>query len=60
MERGYLDGKVVFVTGSSRGIGKATALRAAELGATVVVHYSRGRVEAEHVFFLHQGVRRSG
>jgi 3-oxoacyl-[acyl-carrier protein] reductase len=35
---GRLDGKVAIVTGSSRGIGKATALRLAAEGAHVVVH----------------------
>ena len=35
---GRLDGKVAIVTGSSRGIGKATALRLASEGARVVVH----------------------
>src|SRR6266851_332346 len=35
---GRLDGKVAIVTGSSRGIGKATALRMAAEGARVVVH----------------------
>src|SRR5437773_4246209 len=35
---GHLEGKVAIVTGSSRGIGRATALRLAAEGARVVVH----------------------
>jgi 3-oxoacyl-[acyl-carrier protein] reductase len=34
------DERVVFVSGGSRGIGRAIALRFAEAGATVVVHYA--------------------
>jgi 3-oxoacyl-[acyl-carrier protein] reductase len=36
---GALDGRVVLVTGSSRGIGAEIAARAATEGATVAVHY---------------------
>lgn len=37
-----LDGRVVLVTGSSRGIGAEIAVKAAVEGATVAVHYHRG------------------
>ncbi|HUQ43182.1 MAG TPA: SDR family NAD(P)-dependent oxidoreductase [Candidatus Limnocylindria bacterium] len=39
---GELAGRVILITGSSRGIGAAVAVRAAEEGATVAVHYHRG------------------
>lgn len=44
-----LQGKTAIVTGASRGIGRATALRLAEAGANVVVNYFRHRAEAEEV-----------
>src|SRR5436309_3741562 len=44
-----LAGKVAVVTGSSRGIGKAIARALAAEGATMAVHYCRGRGQAEEV-----------
>jgi NAD(P)-dependent dehydrogenase (short-subunit alcohol dehydrogenase family) len=49
-----LKGKRVLVTGSSRGIGKATALELARLGATVVVH---GRTMSDELAATYQAVR---
>src|SRR6201987_1156237 len=42
-----LQNKTALVTGSSRGIGRATALALAEAGAHVLVHYGRSKQEAE-------------
>ena len=44
-----LEGKVAIVTGSSRGIGKATALAIAAEGAKVVVNYARSSGAADEV-----------
>lgn len=38
---GKFEGKKVLITGSSRGIGKKTALKFAEEGADVLIHYRR-------------------
>ena len=42
-------GKVAVVTGSSSGVGRATAELLAELGAAVVVNYNRGAEAANEI-----------
>lgn len=44
-----LEGKVAFVTGGSRGIGKAIALTLAEAGAEVAINYAGNVAAAEEV-----------
>jgi len=45
----HLKGKNVLITGASRGIGRAIALRFAEHGARIAVHYRSDRAAAEKV-----------
>lgn len=42
-------GEVVWVTGSSKGIGRAAAIKFAEKGCNVVVHYNNSESEAKEV-----------
>nr|WP_218025703.1 glucose 1-dehydrogenase [Capsulimonas corticalis] len=44
---GTLQGKIALITGGSRGIGRAIALRYAREGAAVVVHYNRNTEAAQ-------------
>lgn len=51
-----LEGKTAIVTGGSRGIGKAIALKLAELGANIVVNYTRNPQRAEEVVQAIEGM----
>lgn len=46
---GSLEGKVALITGSSRGIGRASAIRMAQEGADVVVNYVSNHQAAQEV-----------
>lgn len=49
LPKNLFKGKTAIVTGSSRGVGRATALRLAEAGANVVVNYVSRHAEADEV-----------
>ncbi|MDR3080882.1 MAG: SDR family oxidoreductase [Streptomyces sp.] len=48
-DMGRLTGKTALVTGSSRGMGRATAIRLAQEGALVAVHYTANKDAADDV-----------
>src|SRR5437764_5855501 len=52
MIMGKLSGKTALVTGSSRGIGRATAVALAREGALVAVHYARNEQAAQETVQL--------
>ena len=45
-----LAGKTAFITGASRGIGRATAKRLAREGAFVILHYGASEEAARSLF----------
>src|SRR5215472_4452820 len=45
-----LDGKIALITGGTRGLGRAIALRMAHLGATVAINYRRDEASAAKTF----------
>jgi 3-oxoacyl-[acyl-carrier protein] reductase len=47
LPKNLFTGKAAIVTGASRGVGRATALRLAEAGANVVVNYLSNHAEAD-------------
>jgi 3-oxoacyl-[acyl-carrier protein] reductase len=49
LPRNLFEGKTAIVTGSSRGVGRATALRLAEAGANVVVNFLSEQTLADEV-----------
>jgi 3-oxoacyl-[acyl-carrier protein] reductase len=53
-----LTNQIILITGASRGIGRATAIMAAQAGATVIVNYRSNQTEAEKV--VHEITRAGG
>ena len=48
-----MEGKTAVVTGSSRGVGRATALALAKAGCSVLINYRESRAEAEQTLAFH-------
>src|SRR5665213_2342203 len=55
---GSLSGKIAFITGGARGIGRATALKLAREGCDVAIAYHNSHEEAEAVCKTIQGLGR--
>ena len=49
MQENSLSGKMVLITGASRGIGKACAFRLAAAGANIAINYQHDKASAEQV-----------
>ncbi len=49
LPKNLFEGKTAIITGASRGVGRATALRLAEAGANVVVNYFKNDEKADEV-----------
>lgn len=54
LPKNLFQGKTAIVTGASRGVGRATALRLAEAGANIVVNYLKNKERADNTVALCQ------
>jgi 3-oxoacyl-[acyl-carrier protein] reductase len=56
LPNGLFKGKTAVVTGSSRGVGRATAVRLAEGGANIVINYLSNEIEARETVKMCEGL----